>query len=210
MLTLFEELYLMAIDNDKVILVSSAKGRLGCGLAGAVLAQLALLDKIKVNENHRLEIIDNEPSGDELLDEFLREIKNSKPRKVTYWVSALSERPKPMFKQISERLVAKGILNQEDDHLVWPNQSSDSLPEVPLKYGIKRRLRGTILADEDIDLHNLTLLSIIRACNLLKLVFTKDECKAARRKIHEKLIGEALDNLIGQTIEEIERAVSEA
>ena len=209
MLTLFEELYLMAIDDEKGALVSSTKGRLGCGLAGALLAQLALLEKIRVNENHRLEIIDNGPSGDEMLDELLREIKDSKPHKVTYWVNALSARPKPMFNQISERLVAKGILSLEDDHLLWPAQSSDSQPDVPLKYGIKRRLRGTILANEDIDLHNLTLLSIIRACNLSKLVFTKDERKAARRRIHEKLIGEALDSPIGQTIEEIERAVSD-
>jgi len=209
MLTLFEELYLMAIDDEKGVLVPSAKGRLGCGLAGAVLAQLALMDKIKVNENHRLEISDNEPTGDELMDEFLREVKESKPRKVSYWVSALNEHPKLMFKQISERLVVKGILNQEDDHLFWPSQSSNPQADVPLKYGIKRRLRGTILANEDIDLHNLTLLSIIRACNLLKLVYTKDERKAAQRRIHEKFIGEALDNPIAQTIEEIERAVSD-
>ena len=209
MLTLFEELYLMAIDDEKGALVSSTKGRLGCGLAGALLAQLALLDKIRVNENHRLEIIDDGPSGDEMLDELLREIKDSKPHKVTYWVNALSARPKPMLKQISERMVTKGILSLEDDNLLWPVQSSDSQPDVPIKYGIKHRLRGTILANEDIDLHNLTLLSIIRACNLLKLVFTKDERKAARRRIHEKLIGEALDSPIGQTIEEIERAVSD-
>lgn len=209
MLTLFEELYLMAIDDEKGALVSSFKGRLGCGLAGAMLAQLALLEKIKVNENHRLEVYESEPSGDEMLDELLREIKDSKPRKVTYWVKALNEHPKLIRKQISERLVANGVLSLEDDQLLWPNQSYGSKPDVPLKYGIKRRLRETILADQDIDLHNLTLLSIIRACNLLKMVFTKDERKAARRKIHEKLIGEALDNQIGQTIEEIERAVSD-
>ncbi len=210
MLSLFEELYLMAIDDEKGVLISSAKKRLSCGLSGALLAQLALLNKIKVNENHRLEVIDNQPSGDELLDEFLREIKKSKPKKVSYWINAMGDHSKTMLKQISDRLVAKEVLIQDEDRSAWLDQSSEAQTGIPIKYSIKRRLRGMILANEDIDLHNLTLLSITRSCNMLKLVFTKDERKAAQRKIHEKLIGEALDNPIAQTIEEIERAVSEA
>ena len=210
MLSLLEELFLLSIDDSTGTVLSSAGKALGFGLAGAVLAELALQNKVCVNDKGRLELIDDTETGDKLLDKVLREMQASeKPRKLTYWVNTLSARPKKFRQQLEESLAAKGIIAEEDGYgEAGYATSADSQPVFPSKYEIKNRLRAGILAEEEIDLRSLALLSLARASKLLNLIFTKDERRAARRYIREKILREALANPVAQSIEEIETAVS--
>jgi hypothetical protein len=54
------------------------------------------------------------------------------------------------------------------------------------------------------------LLSLVRACNLLGRVFTRDELKTARRQIEALRRGEAISEAEQQAIETIEAATSAA
>ena len=64
MLTLYEELQLLAIHEDKGIIVRSAVEPLKPGLAGAMLAELAFANKICTVANHRLKLEDSTPTND--------------------------------------------------------------------------------------------------------------------------------------------------
>lgn len=75
------------------------------------------------------------------------------------------------------------------------------------KFVLKARIRKSVLTDEDLKLHDLALLSLVKACNLLNLVFTKDERKMARRRIYELMVSITLKDPEFQTIQEIEAAV---
>jgi golgi phosphoprotein 3 len=79
-----------------------------------------------------------------------------------------------------------------DDHKgvipysVYPQQNASA------KYWIKHQLRAVVMANEKAETRTLILLSLLKACRLLNLVFTKDERKAAANQIDELVKGEVL------------------
>jgi hypothetical protein len=209
MITLFEELFLISIHEAKGSLVASAASRLAYGLGGALLAELALSNRVRVEQNHRVELNNADPTGDPLLDKALGKIKVSEnPRKVSYWVTVFSNKSKRLRRQIARRLEEQGLLHLEDERmtLVIPYAQFPDR-QASVKYWIKNRLRGIVLACEEPDLHDIALLSLLEASGLLDLVFTRDEIKSARRMIYELRVTRALDDTTGQAIEEIEGAV---
>jgi hypothetical protein len=210
MFTIFEELFLLALDEDKGNILSFAKKGLPYGLSGAILAELTLLGKVCSNDKHRLEVIDAAQTGDEVLDDALQGIQSSeKPRKLSYWVSQFYLRPKKLRERMGERMVEKELLYLEDNRFFWNTSSEkDSWPVSPTKFEIKSPLRAMILAADGKDPRKLALLSVASASDLLGLIFTQDELPAAKRRIHEQVVMAALENPAMETIQEIEQAVS--
>jgi hypothetical protein len=77
MITLYEELLLLSIHEDKGIFISSTLEQLKPGLVGAVLADLALAGKICSTNNHRLTVEDTAPTNDPILDDALSILQKS-------------------------------------------------------------------------------------------------------------------------------------
>jgi hypothetical protein len=210
MLTLYEELFLLAVDDEKGVVPPSAYKALSFGLAGAVLAELALQNRVRVSEKRRLEVTDASQFDDKFLDKVLGEIGSSdKARKISFWVEQLSTRPNKLRKRVKESLVAKGLIGDEDGQTEAASPPANPQPVYPSKYEIKSSLRAIILNNGDGDLRRLALLSAARSSRLLQFIFTKDERRFARRCIREKMIREALGNPVAETIEEIDEAVSD-
>lgn len=208
MLTLYEELFILSIHEEKGTIMRTAERTLGYGLSGAIIAELALRGKVRAEENHRLEVIDSSETGDKILDKALGNIVESDPHKVSYWVRAFLKKPGKFLNKVSEGLVSKGTLINEDSNWHWVLPYSEEEPNASVKYLLKRRLRELVLTCGDPDLHDMALLSLAKSSNLLFLIFTRDERKTAERLIHETLIGKALAHPAAQTIEEIEAAVT--
>jgi len=209
MLTLFEELYLLTIHEDKGTLLPSKADALRSGLAGAILAELALLKKIGLKDNQRLELLDPSPSDDELLTKALETLAAAqKERKFGYWIDVFSQKPKKMRRRMAERLVQKEVVTQEEDRLLWviPYASSAD-PNTSAKVGMKNRIRALVLASAQAEPREIALLSLVKACDYLDLIFVRDECKLAGRRIHELVVGEALKNPVLQTVEVIAAAI---
>jgi hypothetical protein len=210
MLTLYEELFLLAVDDEKGVVLPSFGKALSTGLAGAVLAELALQNRVRVSEKRRLEVTDSSRFDEKLLDKILEEIASSeKARKISFWVDQLSARPNKLRKRVEESLVAKGLIGEEDGSSDALSPPADPQTVYPSKYEIKSNLRSIILNNGDGDLRSLALLSTARSSRLLSLIFTKDERRFARRCIREKMIRAALGNSVAETIEEIEEAVAD-
>ncbi len=168
MLTLFEELFLLTIHEEKGTIATPVANRLAYGLSGSLIAELALLGKLRVGEKSRLELIDSSPTGDEILDQALAHIQASdQNRKVTFWVRFFSDRPKRLRQQLADRLAAKGVVTQEDTRLTWVVPFADSSEQSgSAKYWIKDRLRALVLAGAEPRLRDLALLSLVQACGL--------------------------------------------
>ena len=210
MLTLFEELQLLSIHEDKGIFIGSAVDRLKPGLAGAILAELALTGKICLSNNRRLHLADDSLTNDPILDGALAALKDSeKERKFGYWINTLSQKPEKLRKQITTSLVQKGLLMQEDDNLVWAIPSPLH-PEIKAstKYSVIMRLRSIVLAKEDAHPPEIAFLSLVRACELLDLVFLRDERKVASQYINELVVYEAMKDPSLETIQEIASAIA--
>ena len=210
MLTLYEELQILSIHEEKGIFIGSALDRLKPGSVGAMLAELALAGKICLSANRRLQLVDDNPTNDPLLDGILVALKASeKERKFGYWINTLSQKPEKLRKKITASLVQKGLLTQEDDNLVWV-VPSPLHPEIKAstKYSVIKHLRGIVLAKEEAHPREIAFLSLVNACGLMDLVFLRDERKVADQYINELVVYEAMKDPNLETIQEIGSAIA--
>jgi Golgi phosphoprotein 3 len=206
--TIYEELYLLALDEDKGNFFQFVRKSLPYTLAGVILAELALLGKVSLSEKLRLVVSESTPTNEPVLDGVLEKIRViEKPRKVTYWVSLLSEEPKKLRQVIGERLVAKNFLVQDEKRFLRQESVTDSAITIPSRFQIKNQLRALVLANGESNLHSLTILKMIAAGGLLNLVFTQDEIETANWIINKRFMSAALEFPSMQVVEEIAQAV---
>jgi hypothetical protein len=209
MLTISEKLFLLSIDDGRGKVTSFVSSSLRYGLAGAVLAELALLGNVAV-EDKVLKLDDYSPTGNDLFDEVLTRISQEKRlHKPGYWVNVLASRK--LQKQIAEQLEAKNILRIEEKRYFWvipyelyPQQDASA------KYWVKQQLRSVVLAGDKSQPDIVVLLSLLKACSLLNLVFTRDERKSAGKRVDALVKGEVFGDVVAKTIEEIETAAAAA
>lgn len=210
MFSLYEELFLLALDEEKGNFLPITKKTVPFGLTGAILAELMLSGRICTNEKGRLEVVDTAPSGDAVLDEIIQTLEAAdKPHKLTYWVGYLSEHPKKLRIKLGEGLAAKNLVQQEENRFYWrtaDNQNGE--PALPSKFEMKNSLRKAIFTNMEPDSNSLALLNIAGACGLLNLVFTADELPMAQRRVHEIVMHAALKDPALQVLEEIEYAIA--
>jgi hypothetical protein len=209
MITLYEELYLLTLDEEKGNIIWFARKSFAYSIVGLVLAELALLKKLGVAEKQRLVAVDPEPTGDPILDDVLKQIHDSeKLHKPAYWVALLSREPKKLRQSIGEQLVEKKVLTQEEKRFYRQEVPSTDAPEAGDKFQFKYELRSLILSNSEFNPRNLALLKMIAASDLLSLVFTQDEIESAERIINKQLLNAALGDQTMQLVEEIGQAVT--
>jgi hypothetical protein len=209
MFALFEEIFLLCIHEDKGTVMASKEDDLGFVLGGALLAELALVRKIGLKDNQRLEVLDPTPPEDDILSEVFETIKAAeKERKISYWVDVLSQKPEKLRKRVAKRLAHSGVVSQEDDRFQWviPTPTSPDT-NASAKYLMKNRIRDLVLASSQAEEREIALLSLVKASGLIDFIFVKDERKLADRRIHELVVGEALKNPAIQAIEAIAVAI---
>ncbi len=106
MLSLHEELFMLSIHDEKGTVVGSADNGLRFGLAGALLAELALRCNLTVDKNHRLELIDREPGSDPLLNETMEKLaRTQETQKVGAAVKSLSKGSSELRERVAQSLV---------------------------------------------------------------------------------------------------------
>src|SRR5271157_230325 len=198
-LNISEELLILCISNDKGSITNSAKSVLPHGLAGAVLADLALTSKIQIKDD-RLLLSGLIPTGEALSDEIMTALSNEKkPRKLKHWVDNLGH--KHNIKSVVKRLVERHVIRIEQKRYLWvipyelyPQQDASA------KYWVKQHLRSIVLAGEKAESADIALLGLLRACRLLSLVFTHDEYKAAEKQVNELTEGEVFGEAIAKVL----------
>ena len=214
LLTIAEEIFLLAL-YEKGSIPNAVAVPLRFALGGALLADLLIAGKIRLDEHKKVILLDEAPCGDPVLDEVIEKMQSSHhPRKVPVWIEATTHKPKKLLEHLGEGLVQKGILNQTEKRFLWvipyvvfPQQDASA------KYWIKQHLRAVVLAGEIADMHSLMVLGLIRAGGLMDFVFTRDELKAARKRIANYTeSGISADGSLAQAIsepmEEINAAVT--
>ncbi len=199
-LPIAEELLTLAIDDNEGAVSASMKSVLRFGLAGAFLAELVQAHKIQLAED-RLTLASSEPTGDALFDDILAMVSSdNKPRKLGRWIQAIGS--KLTIKQVALRLVERKVIVIDNKQYAWviPYPAFPQ-GQASAKYLLKQHLRGIVLAGQPATPADLVLLSLLQACRLLRLVFTRDERPCADKKVEEmvqgEVFGEALAKLVG-------------
>lgn len=208
MLTLPEQLLLLALHDQKGTILSSASISIEYGLAGAVLTELALRQRAEIRDK-KLVLTDAASTGDDVLDLVMTQIKNSaKPRKADYWVNKLIGKKIGIKQAMLERLVKKGILKVEEHKILWLFDS----PHYPTKDSneektIREQLRRLVLRREAADTRTTVLMGLVSACGLTGEIFTRPERKEAKQRIKEIMQDDQIAKAVAETVAGVQAAV---
>lgn len=197
-LNLVEELLLLALQDEKGTVVMAAGTGLPYGLAGALLMELSLKNKIRL-EGKNILPVDFSSTGDFLLDGWLEKIRKSeKPRTARHWIGKFGQ-ASSLKKEYLERLVQKNILRRVEKQFLWVfpyncYPTTDPRPE----QAVRQRLHRVLTGNESPDLPTRLLISLLASCDLAGLVFSGPEKKQAKKRMKEL----AKDESIGAAVSE--------
>jgi hypothetical protein len=205
MLTVTEELFLLSLVEKKNRVTVSSSMELGYSLAGALLVELGLHGRLVFVDKDKLKVVDSQPLGIPWLDDLLEGMdKKGQAKKITYWISQYGASPKKLVKNLLASLQAKGILREEEKHLLWVIPYAEySMQNGSAKYILKQTLRAAVLGGETPTSQVIILLSLLKASNMLDHVFTHDEYKAAVKQVDVLTAGEAFGQAVNQVMEEV-------
>lgn len=191
MLRFAEELILLTLDKESGAPRSVPSHSMRCALAGSVLMDLALADRIDT-DMERLLLIDATPVGDGMLDRSLTMIAESeKTRPAAYWIERLAEPAiaDEVRRTALDRLVSRGILEREaGGDLFTVARRILRLRKYPAVDGeagreVELRIMGLLFSDEVPDPRDVMLICLVDACGIFDWLLTRREQAEARGRI---------------------------
>lgn len=209
MLCFAEEIFLLALDDRAGTLKPLPVSALEFALPGALLAELAFLNRIDV-DLQALRVVDNRPTGNALLDEVLGQLESQPGEQSTsFWLSFFAGQARQIQDCILAQLVAKGILKIEARKILWvfktrryPLLDNREIKEV------KTRLRELILSDDIPDPRDAVLISLAEACRLFDDLFSEAELARAQPRLKALAKIELIGQEVAKSIREIAQAMA--
>jgi len=184
MLTMLEEVVLLAVDEHTGNLRSAREFSTAYALVGAVFFDLALARKLDT-DTESIQIIDRTPTGNATLDRVLQ-LMESKPQLTTVreWIEHIFHLRGDLEGEALASLTAQGIIRHEKSKLLWiiDIERFPLVNNVP-QQDVRQRLRETVLSDGIPDTRDIMLVSIAEPCGLLGYVLTDSQMQARRQRI---------------------------
>ena len=176
---LTEELILLLLDEDSGYLGMVPDWNFSCVMAGAVIADLTLENRIDTDLDS-LNLIDATPTGDLMLDPILKEISEEDTFSTQYWIERTTPRSEDIVTMTLDRLSEKGILDFHPGGF-WSLSRSVSrgktypvTDEVPQKEA-RTRIRSIILEDVIPDPRDVILICLMHTCGGFKLLLSPED-----------------------------------
>jgi len=184
MLTMLEEVVLLAVDEKTGGLRSTREFGTAYALVGAVFFDLALARKIDTG-TETIHIVDHTPTGNATLDRVLAEMAG-KPQLTTVraWIEEIFLRRDDLEGEALGSLIRQGILRHEKSKRLWIIDVErfpmvDNLPQ----QHVKLRLAQAILTDAIPDTRDIMLVSIAEPCGLLGYILSDTQLDSRRERI---------------------------
>jgi hypothetical protein len=184
MLTMLEEVVLLAVDEQTGHLRSTREFGTAYALVGAVFFDLALARKIDT-DTEAIHVIDRTPTGNATLDLVLAGMAG-KPQLTTVraWIEEIFFRRDDLEGQALASLIEQGVLRHEKSKRLWIIDV-ERFPLVnnrPQRH-VKARLAQAILTDDIPDTRDIMLVSIAEQCGLLGYVLSDTQLNSRRDRI---------------------------
>jgi hypothetical protein len=183
-LTLLEEIVLLAIDPHTGCLRGDQQFSVPYALTGAALFDLALAGRIDTDVD-QVHVIDRTPTGNVLQDELLAELSAvAATMSVRDWVEQAFRVHKDLQDRALAQLLERGVIRHEKTRRLWVIE----VQRFPLVDGkpqqlAKERLVHAIVGDGIPATRDIVLVSLVAACGLLNLVITPEQQDARARRI---------------------------
>ena len=211
MLRFVEEVVLLLLQDTGGRLVRVPAWSLNYALAGGVLMELALENRIDTDLENLL-LIDAAPVDDSLLDPYLAQIAAAAEKHdAAYWLDQIADDADAIYAATLARLVERGILEQRDDRILWVFRSR-RYPAVDgvAEREVKLRIMGVLFSDEIPDPRDVMLICLADACGIFSHLLSRQELSQVTTRIEQvrrlDLIGQAMS----QAIQDIEVSVAAA
>jgi hypothetical protein len=213
MLTFAEEIMLLVLDDETGTIAPLGDYALNATLGGAVLMDLALRSKID-NDLESLVVVDDSPTGEEILDAVLAKVAASEQvLSPEAWVAEISRDGPEIRRKALDRLVERGILEMVDQKILWVFETR-RYPVIDNReeQEVKRRLLDVILSDQIPDPRDVVLICLADACSLFELILSGRELDSAEPRIAQirklDLIGQAVANTVDRLRVELTKAMA--
>ncbi len=184
MLTMLEEVVLLAVDERTGCLRSTREFGTAYALVGAVFFDLALARKIDT-DTEGIHIIDRTPVGNPTLDRALERMSRRPDLKtVRDWIEELFLDRADLEGEALASLTTAGILRHEKSKLLWIiDVERFPLVDNQPQQHVKTRLAKAILTDGIPDTRDIMLVSVAEACGLLGYIVSDADLKARQERI---------------------------
>ena len=208
-LTLADEIVVLMLDDTTGDINPGCLPVAGVAIAGGILMELALRENID-SDLTSLFIVNQKPTGDELLDEVLQEIGAEPERQSSaWWIDQLSVRHRDLVDRVLARLVARGILREEERRFLWVF-SRRAYPQVSGREEreAKARLMSVLFNDEVPAPRDTLLLGLAYSADVLSKILTTEELEKASARIENVAGLEEIGRAVGQVSSQVRDAMA--
>jgi hypothetical protein len=211
MLTILEQVVLLALDEQTGKLQSSQGFNTGYALAGAVFFDLALAKRIDTDTDS-VQLLDSAPTGNAALDFCLSEMtKHPGKTTVRAWIEELMLAGDFLEDSALKSLIDRGILRHETAKMLWiiDVERFPTVNDKP-RQNVKLRLVDTILSDDIPAPQDVMLVSIAEASGLLNAVLSQQELDGRQERVRVLCGLEAISRAVFAAIRELDLHVRSA
>ena len=211
MLTMLEEVVLLAVDERSGGLRSMREYSTAYALVGAVVFDLALAKRIDT-DTEEVTILDTTPTGNATLDRVLAHMAGRPELKtVAAWIEEIFHERTDLEGEALASLTARGILRHEKSKLLWIiDVERFPLVDNKPKQHVRLRLAQAILSDEIPDPRDVMLVSIAEPCGLLPYVLSEDTIELRRARIQLLCNMETIGRKVTDAIIRLETTLRQA
>jgi hypothetical protein len=211
MLTMLEEIVLLAVDETNGNLRSTREFGTAYALVGALFFDLALAHRIDT-DTEAVRILDASPTGNPTEDRVLTAMA-VRPELTTVreWIEEFFHRRHDLEGEALSSLIERGILRHEKSKLLWiiDVERFPMIDNRPQRH-VRQRLAEAILSDGIPDTRDIMLVSIAEPCGLLPFVLDDRQIEARRQRIDTLCRLETISRKVAAAIAELDSVMRQA
>ncbi|MDE2763900.1 MAG: GPP34 family phosphoprotein [Gemmatimonadota bacterium] len=188
MLRFAEEIMLLLLDDEGARFLRVPDWSLRYALAGGVLMDLALEDRIDT-DLEKLILVDPTPLGDEILDPALAGIAAAAEtrdahRDARFWVEREANRADEIREAAIESLIARGILERREGRFLWVFRSRRyPLVDGKAEREVKLRIMEVLFSDVVPTPRDVVIICLADACGIFTELLSRREVRLAMPRI---------------------------
>ena len=211
MLRFAEEIMLLLLDDEQEKFVRVPDWSMRYALAGAVLMDLALEDRVDTDLD-KLVLVDGTPLGDPVLDPVLADITAARgTHDARFWVERAANRADETREAAIDRLVERGILERREDRFLWVFRSR-RYPVIDGKAEreVKLRIMEVLFSDVIPTPRDVVMICLSDACGIFSELLSKRELRHVMPRIELIRRMDLIGRAVTAAIRDIEVSLAQA
>ena len=211
MLRFAEEIMLLLLDDEQEKFVRVPDWSMRYALAGAVLMDLALEDRVDTDLD-KLVLVDGTSLGDPVLDPVLADITAARgTHDARFWVERAANRADATREAAIDRLVERGILERREDRFLWVFRSR-RYPVIDGKAEreVKLRIMEVLFSDVIPTPRDVVMICLSDACGIFSELLSKRELRHVMPRIELIRRMDLIGRAVTAAIRDIEVSLAQA